>query len=135
MKKGYRYKAMVFAIVLGLSFHTADSDASPNAGSAAAINAAKTSETSTSHTAICPVSITGDVNVDGGITSADVISIVNAVFRGSSNWVQPCLAAGDTNCDVQVTSADIIVLVSYVFKGGPAPCDVCTLIPDVWSCP
>jgi hypothetical protein len=61
----------------------------------------------------------GDVNGNGGITSADIIYLVNYVFKGGSaptpSWT------GDANGDGQVTSADIIYLVNYVFKGGPAP--------------
>jgi len=81
----------------------------------------------------CPVELTGDVNVDAVVTSADIIYLVNYVFKGGS-MPQPCEAGGDVNCDASVTSADIIYLVGFVFKGGPAPCDVCTLIPGTWSC-
>lgn len=83
----------------------------------------------------CPVLITGDVNTDGVITSADIIYLVNYVFKGGAP-PKPCPAAGDVNCDGVVTSADIIYLVSYVFKGGNPPCDVCTLIASgIWTCP
>jgi len=83
----------------------------------------------------CPVENTGDVNVDGVITSADIIYLVGYVFKGGPP-PKPCAAAGDVNCDGVVTSADIIYLVGYVFKGGPPPCDVCTLIATgVWTCP
>jgi len=80
------------------------------------------------------VANTGDVNTDGSITSADIIYLVNYVFKGGAPPM-PCEAAGDVNCNGSVTSADIIYLVSYVFKGGAAPCDVCTLIPGTWTCP
>jgi len=82
----------------------------------------------------CPIVLTGDVNLDGPITSADIIYLVGYVFKGGPA-PKPCEAAGDVNCDGTVTSADIIYLVGYVFKGGPAPCDVCTLIPGTWTCP
>jgi len=82
----------------------------------------------------CPVAMTGDVNLVGNITSADIIYLVNFVFKGSASPM-PCEAAGDVNCTGSVTSADIIVLVNFVFKGGTPPCDVCTLIPGIWSCP
>jgi len=83
---------------------------------------------------VCPVVNTGDVNLNGTITSADIIYLVGYVFKGGPAPV-PCEAAGDVNCNGSVTSADIIYLVGYVFKGGPPPCDVCTLIPGTWSCP
>jgi hypothetical protein len=82
----------------------------------------------------CAVTATGDVNVNGTITSSDIIYEVNFVFKGGPTPL-PCQAAGDVNCNGAVTSSDIITLVNYVFKGGAAPCDVCTLIPATWSCP
>jgi len=83
---------------------------------------------------VCPVAITGDVNDDRVITSADIIYLVNHVFKGGPAPL-PCPAAGDVNCDGVITSADIIYLVGYVFKGGAPPCEVCDLIPATWTCP
>lgn len=83
--------------------------------------------------AACVVWNTGDVNLDLALTSADVIAILNYVFKGGLDPF-PCPAAADVNCSGQVTSSDVINLVNHVFKGGPAPCDVCTLIPGTWSC-
>lgn len=83
---------------------------------------------------VCPITMTGDVNTDASITSADIIYLVGYVFKGGPAPM-PCEAAGDVNCNGSVTSADIIYLVAYVFKGGPAPCDVCTLVPGTWTCP
>jgi hypothetical protein len=73
----------------------------------------------------CPIVLTGDVNNNGSITSADIIYLVGYVFKGGPAPL-PCIAAADVNCNGSVTSADIIYLVGYVFKGGPAPCDACT---------
>lgn len=75
---------------------------------------------------LCPVAITGDVNVDGVITSADIIYLVNYVFKSAAPPL-PVEEAGDVNCDAQVTSADIIYLVNFVFKSDQPPCDVCTI--------
>jgi len=62
----------------------------------------------------------GDVNVSGAINSADIIYMVNSVFkRGAPPVCSP--TAGDVNCNGVTNSADIIFLVNYVFKGGPAP--------------
>jgi len=69
---------------------------------------------------------TGDVNVNGSITSADIIVLVAYVFKGGVA-PQPIAEAGDVNCDHSVTSADIIYLVNHVFKGGPGPCDACAV--------
>jgi hypothetical protein len=63
----------------------------------------------------------GDVNADGVITSADVIYLVDHVFK-SGQPPLPSMEAGDVNCSGSITSADIIFLVNYAFKGGPAPC-------------
>ena len=82
----------------------------------------------------CPITVPGDLNSTSTVTSADVIALVNYVFKGGAAPV-PCAAAGDINCSGTITSADIIALVNYVFKGGAAPCNVCTIIPSMWSCP
>jgi hypothetical protein len=60
--------------------------------------------------------------------------MVNWIFKSGSP-PEPCPGAGDVNCDSVATAADVIYLVNYTFKGGPAPCDVCTLIPASWPCP
>ena len=65
-----------------------------------------------------PISI-GDVNEDGRITSADIVYLVNYVFKGGTLSPE---VTGDTNCNGQVTSTDIVVLVNFVFKSGAAPC-------------
>ena len=82
----------------------------------------------------CLVIQTGDVNSSGTLTSADIIYLVNFVFKSGADPL-PCEAAGDVNCSGTITSADIIYLVNYVFKSGAAPCDVCTIVPGLWSCP
>jgi len=79
------------------------------------------------------ISLTGDVNQSGTLTSADIIYMVNFVFK-SGSLPQPCEANGDVNCNGSVTSADIIYMVNHVFKSGPEPCDVCTLFPGIWTC-
>lgn len=67
-----------------------------------------------------PPCMTGDVNQTGVINSADIIYLVNYVFKGG--LAPKCSAStGDVNCNNAINSADIIFLVNYVFKGGPAP--------------
>jgi hypothetical protein len=73
----------------------------------------------------CPIAMTGDVNVSGTLTSADIIYMVNFVFKGGPDPL-PCSATADVNCSGSVTSADVIYMVNHVFKGGIAPCDACT---------
>lgn len=82
----------------------------------------------------CPLTVSGDVNEDLAVNAADIIEIVVYVFKGGPA-PRPCEAAGDTDCSGTVTAADIIALVDYVFKGGTPPCNVCSVIPDIWSCP
>jgi len=82
----------------------------------------------------CILTQPGNLNCDAAVTSADIIHLVNYVFKGGLPPC-PCIAAGDINCDGAITSADIILLVNYIFKGGPPPCDPCTIIPSLWECP
>lgn len=60
----------------------------------------------------------GDVNVDGIVSSSDIIYLVNHVFKSGPPPL-PVPVTGDLTCDGSVTSADIIRLVGYVFKSGP----------------
>jgi hypothetical protein len=79
--------------------------------------------------------MTGDVNLTGSITSADIIYLVGYVFK-SADEPLPCEASGDVDCSGAVTAADVIRLINYVFKGGLPPCDVCALIEGGdWACP
>jgi len=66
----------------------------------------------------------GDVDTSGSVTSADIIYLVNHVFKGGPEPL-PVAESGDVNCSGTITSADIIYLVGYVFKGGPEPCASC----------
>ena len=63
----------------------------------------------------------GDATFDGAVNSADVIYMVNHVFKGGFR-PEPVEEVGDVNRSSSLTSADIIYMVQYVFKGGPAPC-------------
>lgn len=83
------------------------------------------------------VDLTGDVNNDRIVSAADIIVLINYVFK-SAQPPYPHGASGDVNCSGEDTSADIIGLVNYIFKGGVVPCDVaadCTLALDGWTCP
>ncbi|HVP37412.1 MAG TPA: metallophosphoesterase [Terriglobales bacterium] len=62
----------------------------------------------------------GDSNSDGAVNLADIIYLVNYLFKGGPVPL-PLLDAGDSNCDSKVNVADIVYLVAYLFKGGPAP--------------
>jgi len=65
----------------------------------------------------------GDVNTDLTISSADIILLVDYVFKGGD---VACGPKSDVNCDGVVTSGDILYLVRYVFKAGPPPIPDCS---------
>jgi len=83
----------------------------------------------------CPIAAPGDANADAIHTSADIIYMVNYVFK-SGTAPAPCPAVADVNCDASVTSADVISMVNFVFKSADSPCNVCCLVDDgAWACP
>jgi hypothetical protein len=61
----------------------------------------------------------GDANGDGVINSADVVYLINYLFR--SGPAPDPLEAGDANCDGVVDPADVVYLLNYLFRDGPAP--------------
>lgn len=63
--------------------------------------------------------ITGDANGDGVIDLADVVYLVNFLYKGG--FAPEPMEAGDANCDEVVNVADVVYLVNYLFKGGSAP--------------
>ncbi|KPJ66313.1 hypothetical protein AMJ44_08540 [candidate division WOR-1 bacterium DG_54_3] len=62
----------------------------------------------------------GDVNNDGVINSADVVYLINYLFKGGP--APDPIQAGDVNLDGVLNSADVVYLINYLFKGGPPPC-------------
>jgi len=83
-------------------------------------------------TGICAVALTcgplgataaafecGDLTQDGEVTAADVIFIINYVFKGGPTPEPPECA--DVNHDHTVTSTDAITLIAYIFRGERAP--------------
>lgn len=63
----------------------------------------------------------GDATGDNNLTLADIIAIVNYIFKGGS--IAGSIAYAECNCDGRITLADAIWLVNYVFKSGPLPCE------------
>jgi hypothetical protein len=62
----------------------------------------------------------GDVNGDGDINVADVVTIIRIVF----GWDAPepwQMVAMDTNCDGNNDIGEAVYLINYIFKGGPGP--------------
>lgn len=63
-------------------------------------------------------SLMGDVNQDGQITIADVVRLINYLFK--SGPPPGYLHAGDVNADGGISVSDIIYFINYLFRGGPA---------------
>ena len=63
--------------------------------------------------------IRGDANADKKVSVADVVYLINFLFR--SGPAPNPFQTGDVNCDGYVTVADVVYLVNYLFKGGPPP--------------
>ena len=61
----------------------------------------------------------GDVDKSWSLTSADIITLVNYVFKGQPLAVPEC--GGRANSDSVINAADIIWLVNTVFRGGAEP--------------
>lgn len=62
---------------------------------------------------------TGDVTGDGVIDLADVVFLMNYLFKGGT--APDPLRLGDPSADCVVDLADVIFLINYLYKGGPAP--------------
>jgi hypothetical protein len=68
--------------------------------------------------------LTGDANADGEVTVADILHVVEYIFREGVSAL-PVTECADTDCSGRITAADLVYLINYVFRGGAAPCDVC----------
>ena len=69
----------------------------------------------------CAFTLTGDVDQNGLINSADIIYLVNYIFKSGPD-PQPMRTVGDVNCSGGLGASDVIYLVNYLFKSGSAPC-------------
>ena len=58
----------------------------------------------------------GDINRNGRLDSADLVFLVDYIFRGGPS-PEP-IEAGDANYDGSVTVLDLLVLVDHIFRGG-----------------
>ncbi|MGB3093785.1 MAG: C25 family cysteine peptidase [Candidatus Zixiibacteriota bacterium] len=62
---------------------------------------------------------TGDVTGDEVINLADVVFMINYLFRGGT--APDPLSLGDPTADCVVNLGDVIFLLNYLYKSGPAP--------------
>jgi len=60
----------------------------------------------------------GDVNFDGRTTVADVVWLINYLFRRGPPPTY--LPSGDVNTDGIISVSDVIYYINYFYKGGPA---------------
>lgn len=65
--------------------------------------------------------ICGDANADDAVNVADVVCLINYIFK-SGPPPQP-MEAGDVNLDGTVNIGDPVYLINYIFKSGPEPCN------------
>jgi hypothetical protein len=66
--------------------------------------------------------VSGDANGDRTVGPADVVWLINYLFRAGS--APSLLDAGDVNCDTKVGPADVVYLINYLFRDGESPgCD------------
>ena len=66
-----------------------------------------------------PAVLCGDANRDGVINSADVVYLINYLFKNGP--APDPLSIGDVNGDEIINSADVVYLINYLFKSGPPP--------------
>ena len=65
------------------------------------------------------ITVLPDPNDDGIFGIADVVYLINYLFKGGPG-LDP-YESGDLNCDGKVSVSDIVYLINYLFKGGPPP--------------
>ncbi|UCB52663.1 MAG: hypothetical protein JSV10_00800 [Candidatus Zixiibacteriota bacterium] len=61
----------------------------------------------------------GDATGDGVVNIADVMYMINYLYRSGPPPVS--FEAGDANCDDDHSLLDIVFLINYLYKGGPPP--------------
>ncbi len=61
----------------------------------------------------------GDATGDGVINIADVMYMINYLYRGGPYPVS--FEAGDANCDGDHGILDVVILINYLYKGGRPP--------------
>jgi hypothetical protein len=69
--------------------------------------------------ALMYMALSGDVTGDGNVSAADIVYLVNFVFKAGPPPV--ALPLGDVNASCNISASDIIYLVNYIFRLGPAP--------------
>lgn len=64
-------------------------------------------------------SVAGDANNDSTVSSADIVFLINYLFKQGPI---PCIPeAGDLDSNCSINSADIVLMINYLYKEGPPP--------------
>jgi hypothetical protein len=79
----------------------------------------------TSYTCSCPNQ--GDADTDARTTALDLAKIIDALFAGAPNPIEPTCPTYryDWDCDGQTTPLDLAATVDYLFANGSGPCKPC----------
>jgi len=94
-------------------------------------------------TQTCDCGLFCDANRDGAINPADVVLMVNHVYKSAAPplSIPMCFRGeravnGDWNCDGNVNPVDVVRYVNFVYKGSTvAPCNPCACGPYPTNCP
>ena len=70
-------------------------------------------------------SFPGDANHDGSVGLADVVFMINYLFRGGPSPV--CSNCTDVDCDCEISLVDVVYLINYLFRSGDPPQVGCVL--------
>jgi len=62
----------------------------------------------------------GDLNLDGVLTMADVVLMLNLIFNGDVPPAAP--SAGDLNCNGSLSGADVVTLLQMFYASASPPC-------------
>jgi agmatine deiminase len=74
-----------------------------------------------SQTVVICTYLCGDANRDQNVDAADIVYLLNYLFRSESP--PSPIEAGDCNLDQNVDAADVIYLINYLFRNGFPPCE------------
>jgi len=67
--------------------------------------------------------VAGDANGDGQVNGADVVFIINYLYRQGTP--PRLMEAADANGDCVVNASDVVYLINYLFRNGPPPQSGC----------
>jgi agmatine/peptidylarginine deiminase len=65
--------------------------------------------------------ICGDANRDQNVDAADIVCLLNYLFRDQAP--PSPIEAGDCNLDEEVNASDVVNLINYLFRDGSPPCE------------